>query len=482
MMNIVAEIRNQEHGQRIAICDSDLEISYDMLLAAVDGLRAKLETHPAFSLNTLPRIGVRFPNGLGYIVIALAVIEAGACFVPIPDELTEVERQKLIEKTALHAIVYPTQGSGWLELPYGLGGARVDICPTYPCFFPVDAFEALGPAFIRFSSGTTATSKGVVLSHVSLLERICAANAGLGFVAGDRILWTLPMAHHFAVSIILYLYFGVTTVLETSHQPDAIYQAAKKFKIQFLYGSPFHFAQLAQCELARPLPELKMAVTTASSLSDGVAEAFKSRFELPLTQALGIIEVGLPILNKVRANDFPTALGQVLDAYEWRIRHCDDESVGELLLRGPGMFDAYLIPWQPRQQVTDDGWFATGDLVEVVDASDHTLVMRGRCKSVINVGGMKVFPEEIEAVLNEHPAIARCRVFACHHSTLGSYPSCEFILSEVIDGQSPEVAKPLSVQEIRQFCQTRLASYKIPIVIQQVESIELTASGKVKRS
>jgi len=482
MMNIVEEIRCQGHGKRIAICDGDLEISYDLLLAAVDEVRGKLQSHPAFAQHTLPRIGVRFPNGLGYIVIALAVIEAGACFVPIPDELTERERQKLIQETALHAIVLPTQGCGWLDLPFDLGEVQVDICPPYPCLFPTDAFEALGPAFIRFSSGTTAASKGVVLSHVSLLERICAANDGLGFAAGDRILWTLPMAHHFAVSIILYLYFGVITVLETSHQPDAIYLAAKKSGAQFLYGSPFHFAQLAQCEMAAPLPDLKMVVTTASSLSDGVAEAFKCRFDLSLTQALGIIEVGLPILNKARCDDFPTALGQILDAYEWRIRHFDDKAVGELLLRGPGMFDAYLIPWQTRQQVTDDGWFATGDLVEVADALDYTLVMRGRCKSVINVGGMKVFPEEVEAVLNEHPAIGLCRVFASHHPTLGSYPSCEFISSKVADGLAPELAKSLRVQEIRKFCQTRLASYKIPIVLQQVQSIELTASGKVKRS
>ena len=70
-------------------------------------------------------------------------------------------------------------------------------------------------------------------------------------------LWTLPMAHHFAVTIVLYLYYGVTTVLETSNRPDLLFKAARKSGTHLLYGSPFHFAQLAQCKEAGPLPELR---------------------------------------------------------------------------------------------------------------------------------------------------------------------------------------------------------------------------------
>ena len=273
--------------------------------------------------------------------------------------------------------------------------------------FPLEEFEALNPAFIRFSSGTTGASKGVVLSHESLLERITAANGGLGLGAGDKVLWTLPMAHHFAVTIVLYLYHGVTTVLETSNRPDLLFEAARESGTHLLYGSPFHFAQLAQCKDAGRLPELRMAISTASALSGEVAEGFRERFELPVTQALGIIEVGLPILNKGRAEDLPEALGQPLPGYEVKV--AED---GELLLKGPGMFDAYLVPWQRREEILRDGWFGTGDLAELLE--DGTVVMKGRKKSVINVGGMKVFPEEIEAVLaNGHPMpVARSRVSA----------------------------------------------------------------------
>ena len=477
-MNIVQEIKKQQYGSRIAIQDGELELSFDALFLATDEIRAHLVKHAAFCTHNLPRIGVRFPNGLGYILLAIAVVETGACFVPIPDELTEEERDELIRVTALHAVISIAQGESndahAIELPYDLGSAKIDPSPPHPCQFPEQEFESLQPAFIRFSSGTTAKSKGVVLSHASLLERITAANQGLKIAPGDRVLWVLPMAHHFAVSIILYLYYGATTVLETSHHPDEIYRAAQRSKTNLFYGSPFHFAQLAQCQMAEPLPDLRLAVSTASALSKEIAQAFEDRFILPLTQALGIIELGLPILNAQHASDDPTALGQTLPDYEWKINLPNDDlesTVGELMLRGPGMFDAYLSPWQTRAQVTTDGWFATGDLVE--EQANHTLIMRGRSKSVINVGGMKIFPEEVEAVLNNHPSIDRCRVFAKEHAMLGSYPAGEYILSS---GE-----KLLTLRNVREYCESRLSSYKIPMVMMPVKTIDLTASGKVKR-
>lgn len=470
-MNIVGEIKSRQHGSLIAIRDGDRKVSFDDLFSSVAEVREQLLAHPAISSHPLPRIGVRFPNGLGYIVVALAVLDARACFVPIPDELTTRERAQLIRETSLHGVI-STCDDGNIQLPYDLGSALLESCPFSQPTFPEHELNAIEPAFIRFSSGTTAASKGVILSHKSLFDRIHAANDGLNIRAGENVLWTLPMAHHFAVSIVLYLYFGATTVLETTHQPEQLYLAAKTSGSHLLYGSPFHFAQLAQCKTAAPLPKLRLAISTASALSEGVAKAFEKRFQLALTQALGIIEVGLPVMNLKHTKDQPSALGQVLPAYEWKTQpHGDGSNIGELLLRGPGMFDAYLSPWKTRETLCPDGWFATGDLVEWLEKD--TLIMRGRCKSVINVGGMKVFPEEIESVLNEHPCIQRSRVFASQHPTLGSFPSAELI---------PAVGSPFpTAAELRKHCADRLAPYKLPVQFTQVEDIDLTASGKVKR-
>jgi len=457
-MNIVRKIRQRHPDSHLAVISESEEINFGELFLAVDQVTDFLQKHEAFQIENIPRIGVCFPNGLSYIVVALAVLQTGSCFIPIPDELTETEREGLMEDTALHALVMSSD-QGQL-LPLDLGQATIASRPPPRPKFPVDEFEKFNPAFIRFSSGTTGNAKGVVLSHQSLFERIQAANRGLELKAGDRVLWTLPMAHHFAVTIVLYLYYGVTTVLEESHQPEEIYQAARKHRANLLYGSPFHFAQLAQCGVAGPLPDLRLAISTASALKKQIAQSFENRFKLPLTQALGIIEVGLPILNRDAPSDDPEALGQALPDYQVAIE--DDE----LLIKGPGMFDAYLLPWQARQS----DWFATGDLVK---QSGGTLTMQGRRKSVINVAGMKVFPEEIENVLNEHPAIKESRVSAREHPTLGDFPAAEVVLTA---GHEPPSARTL-----RDFCGQSLAPYKLPIEITWVESLPRTASGKIRR-
>lgn len=463
-MNIVTEIRKRCHGTLVAVRGEGAEITFDALFGAVDDIRTRLLELGCFKSGGVPRVGVRFPNGPGYIAVALAVLDAGGCFVPVPDELAAAEREAMITEVALDCMV--SAGDSGIVLPMGLGGAVFTELESMPAEFPVADFEVLNPAFIRFSSGTTGASKGVILSHESLLERILAANEGLRLSAGDRVLWTLPMAHHFAVTIVLYLYHGVTTVLETSHQPEMIFRAARDSATNLLYGSPFHFARLAQCEEAGPLPELRMAISTASALGADVAAAFEKRFHLPVTQALGIIEVGLPLLNRARAHDLPTALGQPLPGYQ--AMAAPD---GELMLKGPGMFDAYLSPWQPRAGMLRDGWFATGDLVEILE--DGTVVMHGRSKSVINVGGMKVFPEEIENALNDHPAIAISRAFAGKHPTLGAFPCAEVVVKKGHRLPTPAA--------IRAHCVDRLSAHKIPMRVDEVKTIALTASGKVKR-
>jgi len=474
-VNIVKKIRNQRHGEIIAIREGEMTLSFDQLFDSVDSLKQQLLEHDCFVKQDLPRIGVHFPNGLAYIIVALAVIDSGACFVPIPDELTEKERTNLIEDTALHGII--SIGSSCSEsssiditLPLHLGSATITSLEQIIPKFPVNLFEEIEPAFIRFSSGTTSSSKGVVLSHSSLFERIIAANQGLELQPGDSVLWTLPMAHHFAVSIILYLYIGATTVIETLHEPKAIYNAAKASKTNLLYGSPFHFAQLAQYKEAAPLPHLRLAISTASRLSEEIAKAFKKRFDLPLTQALGIIEIGLPILNKEHAHDTPEALGQALPAYQTRI-DSPENGIGELLIKGPGMFDAYLLPWQTRRALTSDGWFSTGDLIE--NLKGNTLIMRGRNKSVINIGGMKVFPEEIEAILDKHPAVEKSRVFAKTHPTLGAFPCAEYLLLPC--------ANTPGLMDLRDHCAEFLSPYKVPLQIQLVKELALTANGKIKR-
>jgi long-chain acyl-CoA synthetase len=170
-------------------------------------------------------------------------------------------------------------------------------------------------------------------------------------------------------------------------------------------------------------------------------------------------------LNLDHAKDKPTSIGKPLPAFEVKLND------GELMLRGPGIFDAYLTPWQPRESVLHDGWFATGDIAEMDE--DGCLYLRGRVRSVINVGGLKCFPEEVEAVLCSHAGVKAVRVSARAHPALGAMPSAEII---------PQNADaPPTVGELRKLCQERLSAYKVPLFYTFVSELPLTASGKLRR-
>lgn len=453
-MNIVTEIFARHCDDAPAIIHDRGTITYRELNERVSRIAAALNEHALWPRYGIPRVALSFPSGPDYIALALAILKAGGCFLPVPDELTQREGDELLSITSADLLM---TGEGQIsQLPHA----------TAPVF-PVDELNALNPAFIRFSSGTTGRAKGIVLSHESLLERITAANEVLRIGRGDRVLWMLPMAHHFAVSIVLYLYHGATTVLVPSSSREGLLKPARDHKATVIYGSPYHFAMLAAEPGAARLPDLRLAVSTAFSLPESTALAFAEKFELPLRQGLGIIEAGLPLLNTDAAKSKPCSIGKPTPSFAAML----DEETGELLLQGPGMLDAYLSPWQTRDSILCDDWLATGDIAE--RDADGCYFLRGRTRTVINVGGLKCFPEEVEAVLRQHPSVAAARVIGRAHPGLGAAPVAEIVAAEA--------ENPPSVIELRKHCQQQLAAYKIPIGFQFVSSLPLTSSGKISR-
>lgn len=476
-VNIVDQIALRASAERPALSIDGRLVSFGELFERVSVAAAWLGRCPGFRQAGVPRVGLACGNGADYIVLALAILKAGGCLVPLADELTPAERLEVIGRTGLCGMVLGNRET-WrrteaVAVEKSTGAAWVPLKMA-----PLEneaEFATLDPAFIRFSSGTTGKSKGVVLSHEKLRERIVAANAALEIGPGDRVLWMLPMAHHFAVSIVLYLFHGACTVIGTSHLAEDILRTAEATRATVIYASPFHHSLLAADRGGYTWPDLRLAVTTAAPLPATIADHFRKRFGRPLVQGLGIIEIGLPLLNTGGAGDCPTAVGRPLPAFDVELR--DDEGmpvaagrVGELWIKGPGMFDAYLSPWQTLDEICVDGWFATGDLAET-DAAGR-IYLRGRRKSVLNVGGMKVFPEEVEAVIEGHPAVSRCRVMGLDHGVVGTVPVAEVVLNE------GGTATP---RDLIRWCRKTLSIYKVPVKVDFVESLPLTASGKIRR-
>ena len=453
-----------DHPALISSGDVDRVVRYAELVSTFTGIAAELVRA---GVGPGDRCGLRAQQGEVFVLHALAILEAGACLVPIPEDTTGEALTASIAECALHHLVEAVPERVVTSFPRPAPSAE-DA-----------AFRSLAPAYMRFTSGTTDQRKGVIVGAGSVAARLENANGTLGIGPDDRILWLLPMAHHFLVSILLYLRFGATIVLPRSSLAREVLGLAARTRATVFYASPYHYNLLAKDRSDVGLPDVRLAVSTADGLRESVAEGFRERFGFPLVQALGIIEVGLPVINVASAAQKPTALGRVAPGYEVWLRAEDGseladsspDATGEICIRGSGLFDAYLRPFVLAADLLDRGSFRTGD--QGWFDADGDLHLAGRRSNRINMAGMKFFCEEVEAALDAHPAVKTSRVFAKQHPHLGEIPAAELVL--VDPGHEP------SRKELTEHLRERIARYKIPREFHTVETLETTATGKVRR-
>jgi len=208
------------------------------------------------------RCGLVAAQGAGFVLGALAILAAGACMVPIPDDASEESNAELGRRARLHWIAREAEG---FALRPGPDPGPVDGAGDAD-------FRALRPAYLRFTSGTTAERKGVILGHGAILARLDAANRGLAIGPDDRVLWLLPMAHHFVVSILLYLRFGASILLPLGNLARPVLELASAEGATVLYASPYHYLLLGKDASAARLDRVRLAISTAEGLRSEVAE------------------------------------------------------------------------------------------------------------------------------------------------------------------------------------------------------------------
>jgi long-chain acyl-CoA synthetase len=448
-VNIVETIRAETAGlsARVAIVEEGRSITYGQLLSRVDALADRLAS---FGAGQGKRIAFRCADGIDYVVGALALLKTVAAVVPVAESMTDAEVDETVERIDVHAI-YEYPDDRWTSRD-----ARGE-CD--------DACRQLGAAFIRFSSGTTGQSKGVVLSHATILDRTAAANDGLRVTSEDVILWVLGMSHHFVVSILLFLRRGATIVVAGKAFPFSLFEAIAKHSVTLVYASPVHHYVLAMSSAVAPdaLKHVRLSISTSMKMPVETARQFFEKFGITPAEAYGVIEIGLPFVG----DGTPGSVGRALPAYEVRIDRPDPNGVGDVIVRGKGMFDAYFSPWQSRDDVAPDGWFSTGDVGRLDEAG--RLYLLGRTKTVIVTAGMKVFPEEVEEVINACPGIAESLVWGREHPQFGQVP-----VAHVVSRDLPG--------DLRGQCLKRLSSYKVPVEFVRVERLARTPSGKLARA
>lgn len=468
MLNIFKIITKEtkNHLNRNAVIDGNRVITYAQLFEEVGKTGAKLKR---LGITRSHRVALLCDDSIDYIILSLAVLSLYAVIVPVPLGSAKDEIDILLKNIKVNFLIF--EPGSYPQKNAQLISEKLLITKLKAAGRVAADFSKINPAFIRFSSGTTGINKGVVLSHKTIIQRTAAANNGLNIQPGEQIIWVLSMSFHFVVTILLFLRRGATIILCSRNFPQSLLQNLNRHQATFIYASPLHYHLLASLNVPRKLlGRVRLAISTAIKLPAEIAEKFSRKFGFQLAESYGIIEMGLPFTNTSGLIAKRGSVGRILPDYKIKIINPDEQGIGEIYLKGKGMFDAYFYPWRLRQEALLGGWFITGDLGRL--DQDGFLFILGRHKQVINFNGMKIFPFEVESLLNRHPLIKESLVYGKEHPEYGQLPIAKVVLKNGAAGLTADI--------LAKFCYQHLAAYKVPKEFEFLNCLPKTVSGKLK--
>ncbi len=337
-------------------------------------------------------------------------------------------------------------------------------------------------AIIQYTSGTTGTPKGAMLTHANLLANAAQARAWVPQIVrgeGCVVYAVLPMFHAYGLTLCLTfaMSMGARLVLFPKFDADLVLAVTKKHPATFLPLVPPIAERLLAAAEAQgvSLEGTDVAISGAMALPHDLVVPFEKATGGYLVEGYGLSECS-PVLmaNPVADNRVAGTVGLPLPGTECRVVDPDDPRTdverGELVVRGPQVFSGYYGKPEETEAVFVDGWFRTGDIVTIDE--DGFVRIVDRIKELIITGGFNVAPTEVENVLRQHPGVADVAVVG-----LPSEHSGEEVVAAVV----PTVAGELDVEAVRAFARGILTPYKVPRRIIVVDDLPRSLIGKVLR-
>ncbi|MDU0345993.1 long-chain-fatty-acid--CoA ligase [Microbacterium sp. KSW2-29] len=340
-------------------------------------------------------------------------------------------------------------------------------------------------ALLQYTSGTTGSPKGAVLTHANLRANAMQGRAWVpGLHDGEETFYgVLPLFHAYGLTLCLTfaMSIGAKLVLFPKYDLDLVVAASKKSPPTFLPAVPPIYDQLARAAARGTidLTSVRFAISGAMSLPVATVDRWEAATGGLLVEGYGMTESSPVALgNPIGPSRRPGTVGVPFPSTEIRVVDPDDPTVdlplgepGELLLRGPQVFQGYWNrPSDTAATLLDGGWLRTGDIASV--SPDGFVTIVDRLKEIIITGGFNVSPSEVEDVLTSHPDIAGAAVVALPKSSGGEDVAAAIVLREGVQ---------VEPDAIRDFCKARLAAYKVPRRVVVVDDLPRSLIGKVQR-
>ena len=341
------------------------------------------------------------------------------------------------------------------------------------------------PAAILYTSGTTGTPKGAVLTHGSIVGAAAAQVEHFQSSHDDVYLGVMPLNHvgGLTCTITAALVTCSTVVLPAAFSPKAALAAMEHYGVTIFAGVPTMWQLMTGDETLadRNVQSVRLCVIGGSNVEPAMAERIKGVFAgAGLANLYGLSETsGAAVISPPDDSTemVSRSIGVTLPGIEARVTGVDGATVptgqeGELQVRGPGTAAGYWdLPEATAETFLADGWVATGDMVS--QEPDGHIILRGRRKEMFVQGGYNVYPVEVENVLTAHPTVSMAAGFGVPDPVLGEI-GCYYIMA------AP--GHEVSEDELRAFCAERLANYKVPRQIVITDALPTTPAGKIAKA
>lgn len=502
--------RARRHGERLALAAPEGSFRYRDLLDASARVAAGLLDGAEKGAEGLAGQPVAYlvPPGFSHVAVQWGIWRAGGIAVPLatmhpPPELAFVLDDSGARTVAAAGDLDPELDARLRPLAEERG---IRILPAATMAATGGEAEAPLPevpaehgALMVYTSGTTGRPKGVVTTHRNLEAQITALVEAWHWRADDRILHVLPLHHvHGIVNVLCCaLWSGAVCEILPGFGAEDVWQRftrsaerpAGEERISLFMAVPTIYARLLAAWDAAP-PERQQAWSEAASrlrlMVSGSAALPPSRLERwcevtgqILLERYGMTEIGMALSNPLEGERRPGTVGFPLPGVE--IRRVDeqgrelgpgeDETPGELEVRGPAVFREYWQRPAATRGAFRDGWFRTGD-VAVVEQGGYFRLLGRQSVDIVKTGGYKVSALEIEEVLRGHPAIEDCAVVGVPDAEWGERVAAAVVLTR---------GRGLTLEQLREWSKRRLAIYKVPTLLEVVEDLPRNALGKVTK-
>jgi len=418
------------------------------------------------------RIAVAIANRWPFAVALLASWNADATVAPLDPLLKHDERAEILADLAPAVVLEESDAAGGEAgspsttiTKTGLGGLHRG--PRHP-------------ALILYTSGSTGRPKGAVLSHEALaFANESWAGPVMALTPHDVVLAVLPLAHAYGLNgaLLAPLLAGASVALVERFTPEAALEAIRRHRVTVFPGVATMFRRLLDSPaLARAdLSSVRLAVSGAAPCPWELAQEWRERTGIRILRGYGMSELFRPISYLAAdPTELPAAIGRPVPGVEVRVvddsgRPLPSGEVGELWIKSPAAMRSYVnSPEESREVLTEDGWFRTGDLATV--SRDGWVEIVGRKRERILRGGHSVFPQEVEALLLTHPAVAEAAVVGVPHPELGE---------EVAAFVALRRSAGATADELIAYCRDRLAGFKYPRQVTILPALPRSATGKI---